>query len=150
MDEIEELEGFNKNASFDQQIPGTPCVGCKVVTILGAHLWWRPNQKRTVLSWRVFFFFPTGTSYLQQVVVSFANVRLFLIFIFIHLIYIYINLCMHNSTYMLFFACLCGRYVSWWQAAGDRVIQAVRHGNESGMPRSFGSRNSEIHGSMML
>ena len=40
---------------------------------------------------------------ISLVVVSFEDVRRFL---------------MYNCAYMLFFACLCGRYLYWWQAAG--------------------------------
>lgn len=61
MDEIEERDFFptcfimfqKAQYSFDQQIPKSPCVPWKVVTILGARLWWRPNLKENFIYYDV-------------------------------------------------------------------------------------------------
>lgn len=130
MDEIEELVFFptcfimfqKAQSSFDQQIPKSPCVPWKVVTILGARLWWRPMVKRELhILWCIGFLLFSNRH------TPYHNISLVNCFFWGCKTFSYVQLCIHVVLCLsLWKICLLMTNRGWSSDPGCQTWQWVR------------------------
>lgn len=109
-------------SSFDQQIPGTPCVPWKVVTILGARLWWRPMVKRELhILWCIGFLLFSNRH------TPYHNISLVNCFFWGCKTFSYVQLCIHVVLCLsLWKICLLMTNRGWSGDPGCQTWQWVR------------------------